>query len=137
MALQAETGESKSQKTRLFWSIYTIEKMLALRIGRSSTIRETDISVPKIGHENSPHAIFNQISSIWIATSDLQGRVYDEIYSPGSLAQPEDVRTSRAYALAEEAKRLLQAQDEIQVRGETVSPIDLVNYIPGTVEEEG
>jgi hypothetical protein len=114
--LLAETGEAKSQKTRLFWSVYTIEKMLALRLGRSSTIRENDISVPKIGHENSPHAIINQISPIWIAISDLQGRVFDELYSPGSLAQPGHVRTSKARALAEEAGRLLQAQDYIQVR---------------------
>jgi hypothetical protein len=112
----SETVESKSQKTRLFWSVYTIEKILALRLGRSSTIRETDILVPKIGHENSPHAIFNQVSPVWIATSDLQGRVFDELYSPGALAQPADVRTSKARALAEEAKRLLQAQDDIQVR---------------------
>jgi hypothetical protein len=123
----------------LFWSIYTIEKMLALRLGRSSTIRENDISVPKIGHENSPHAIFNQISPIWIATSDLQGRVYDELYSPGSLAQPDDVRTSTARALAEEAKRLLHAQDDIQVRARQPddTSILLSFQIPRRVQEEG
>lgn len=135
MPLLAETSELKNQKTRLFWSIYTIEKMLALRLGRSSTIRENDISVPRIGHENSPHAFFNQISPIWIATSDLQGRVFDQLYSPGSLAQPGDVRTSKARALAEEAKRLLQAQDDIQVRGELVDTSISSFQIPRRIQE--
>lgn len=114
--LRAETNESKSARTRLFWAIYTTEKMLALRLGRSSTIRENDITVPRVGPTNSRHALLNELYPIWIATSDLQGRVYDEIYSPSSLAQPETVRTGRARALAVEAKRLLQAQDQIQVR---------------------
>lgn len=117
--LRAETADAKRQKTRLFWSIYATEKMLALRLGRSSTIRENDITVPRVGHESSPYALLNEMSPIWIAVSDLQGRVYDEIFSPGSLAQPEDVRTARAIALANEAKRLLHAQEEIHVRTTT------------------
>lgn len=119
--LVAETSESKRGKTQLFWAIYTTEKMLALRLGRSSTIRDHDITVPRIGQTTSRHALLNELFPAWIETSDLQGRIYDEIYSPGSLAQPEAVRTSKARALANEAKRLLQAQDEIQVRGNMFS----------------
>lgn len=65
----------------------------------------------------SRHTLVNELFPTWIQISDLQGRLYDEIYSPGSLAQPEAVRTAKARALADEAKRLLQVQDEIQVRG--------------------
>ncbi|RSL97765.1 hypothetical protein CEP52_010718 [Fusarium oligoseptatum] len=121
MMLDQETTEIKSQKTRLFWCIYTTEKMLALRIGRSSTIRENDITVPSMSPEvlNDPffsHSFFSQAFPIWIGMSTLQGRVYDEIYSPASLAQPASVRTARARALAAETKRLMEVEDDLQVK---------------------
>jgi hypothetical protein len=120
--LDQETTESKNQKTRLFWCIYTTEKMLALRIGRSSTIRENDITVPSMTPEvlNNPffsQSFFSQAFPIWIGMSTLQGRVYDEIYSPASLAQPASVRTARARALADETKRLMAVEDDLQVSG--------------------
>ncbi|KAJ4246151.1 hypothetical protein NW757_009606 [Fusarium falciforme] len=121
--LDQETTESKNQKTRLFWCIYTTEKMLALRIGRSSTIRENDITVPSLTPEvlNDPffnHSFFSQAFPVWIGMSTLQGRVYDEIYSPASLAQPASVRTARARALADETKRLMAVEDDLQIKCE-------------------
>ncbi|KAJ4313470.1 hypothetical protein N0V84_009395 [Fusarium piperis] len=121
--LDQETTESKSQKTRLFWCIYTTEKMLALRIGRSSTIRENDITVPSMTPEvlNDPfftHSFFSQAFPVWIGMSTLQGRVYDEIYSPASLAQPASVRTTRARALAAETKRLMEVENDLQFKCE-------------------
>ncbi|KAM6535521.1 hypothetical protein FALCPG4_005077 [Fusarium falciforme] len=104
--LDQETTESKNQKTRLFWCIYTTEKMLALRIGRSSTIRE------------KRHYRPDQAFPVWIGMSTLQGRVYDEIYSPASLAQPASVRTARARALADETKRLMAVEDDLQIKCE-------------------
>ncbi|KAJ3466968.1 hypothetical protein MRS44_004532 [Fusarium solani] len=131
--LDQETTESKNQKTRLFWCIYTTEKMLALRIGRSSTIRENDITVPSMTPEvlNNPffsHSFFSQAFPIWIGMSTLQGRVYDEIYSPASLAQPASVRTARARALADETKRLMAVEDDLQIKCE-----DQVSRKLGTV----
>ncbi|KAF4967224.1 hypothetical protein FSARC_5203 [Fusarium sarcochroum] len=114
ISLRAETPDNKRQKNQLFWSIYTTEKMLALRIGRSSTIRENDITIPRVGPGLSCNGIFSEMCPLWIASSSLQGRIYDEIYSPGSLSQPESVRTSRAKALAEESKTLMQVQSEMQ-----------------------
>ncbi|KAM5346970.1 hypothetical protein ACJ41O_009975 [Fusarium nematophilum] len=116
LPLQSETPESKRQKTRLFWTIYTTEKMLSLQIGRSSMIRENDITVPLRGHEISQNALLNEAYPIWIAFSALQGRIYDDVYSPDSFAQPENIRTSRARALAAEAKKLIQVEDEVQGR---------------------
>ncbi|KAM0424825.1 hypothetical protein ACHAPT_009881 [Fusarium lateritium] len=112
--LHAETPETKSQKTRLFWSVYTAEKMLSLRIGRSSTIRENDITVPRMFQDVSHDPLFSQAFPIWIAISSLQGRIYDEIYCPVALEQPESVRTARARALAAEAEGLIRAEDNLK-----------------------
>lgn len=62
-------------------------------------------------------SFFSQAFPIWIGMSTLQGRVYDEIYSPASLAQPASVRTARARALADETKRLMAVEDDLQVSG--------------------
>ncbi|KAF5005920.1 hypothetical protein FDECE_7678 [Fusarium decemcellulare] len=114
--LHAESPEVKQQKTRLFWTIYTTEKMLALRIGRSSTIRENDITVPRMGYELSSEPFLNKMFPIWIGMSAIQGRIYEEIYSPISLAQPESVRTTRARTLADELRRLIEAEDDLKIR---------------------
>ncbi|KAF4465036.1 C6 transcription factor [Fusarium albosuccineum] len=114
--LHAESPEVKQQKTRLFWTIYATEKMLALRIGRSSTIRENDITVPRMGYEISSDPFLNKMFPIWIGMSAIQGRIYEDIYSPISLAQPESVRMTRARTLADELGKLIEAEDDLKIR---------------------
>ncbi|KAK7408266.1 hypothetical protein QQX98_009579 [Neonectria punicea] len=114
MSLHGETPEAKRYKMWLFWLIYTIEKVLALRMGRSSTIRDSDITLPQMSNELSSDSWWTDIFPIWIGMSALQGRIFDEIYSPTSLAEPESVRTPKAQAIAAEAKRLIQASDDLQ-----------------------
>ncbi|KAB8198978.1 hypothetical protein BDV34DRAFT_231648 [Aspergillus parasiticus] len=40
--------------------------------------------------------------------ASIQGRIYDNIYSPGALRQPPHVRTTRARALAAELETAMQ-----------------------------
>ncbi|KPM39016.1 hypothetical protein AK830_g7558 [Neonectria ditissima] len=122
MSLHGETPEARRYKMWLFWLIYTIEKVLALRMGRSSTIRDSDITLPQMSNELSSDSWWSDIFPIWIGMSALQGRIFDEIYSPKSLAEPESVRTPKAQAIAAEAKRLIAASDDLQrVHNETRS----------------
>uniref|UniRef100_A0A0B7KG76 Xylanolytic transcriptional activator regulatory domain-containing protein n=1 Tax=Bionectria ochroleuca TaxID=29856 RepID=A0A0B7KG76_BIOOC len=114
IAWHTETMESKQYRMRLFWTIYTVEKTLAFRLGRSSTIRDNDISIPRISNDASSEYGIDDTFSFWIELSSLQGRVYDEVYSPISLTQPEEIRSARARGLATQARGLLQAQDHLQ-----------------------
>ncbi|KAF4295987.1 hypothetical protein KXW28_003461 [Aspergillus fumigatus] len=103
----------KAQNRSLFWTIYITEKMLSLRLGRSSTFRDQDITLARPGRQRGPGGSFlAELAPGWIKIASIQGRIYDDIYSPGALMQPLHIRTSRARALAAELKAAMQhAQD--------------------------
>lgn len=92
------------------------EKTLSLRLGRSSTFRDHDITLARPGTERHAGNFLGDIARYWIDLSSIQGRVYDEIYSPGALMQPPDIRTSRAQALAAELKSAMQNAQDFHVR---------------------
>ncbi|KAF5584304.1 fungal specific transcription factor factor [Fusarium pseudoanthophilum] len=100
MALDAP--DLKVIKTRIFWLVYIQEKGLSLRLGRSSTIRDTDITIPVPSIEARPNiGCFGQLDKMRELAS-LQGKIYDQLYSPAALAQPQSIRVTRARGLASE-----------------------------------
>ncbi|KAL6415588.1 putative C6 transcription factor [Ilyonectria robusta] len=112
--LSATTPEKRNWQERVFWCVYITEKMLSLRLGRTSTIRDEDITLPMPGPDQTTDTILCSILPNWIRLSTLQGRVYDEIYSSRALLQPEHIRTSRARALAKELKTIMSTEDEFE-----------------------
>lgn len=92
------------------------EKMLSLRLGRSSTFRDQDITLPRPGTDRHPGGSFlAELAPGWVSIASIQGRIYDDIYSPGALMQPPHVRKSRALALAEELESVMQHAQTIHV----------------------
>ncbi|CAM1503729.1 Fc.00g013200.m01.CDS01 [Cosmosporella sp. VM-42] len=108
-----EGPEEKAQKRDLFWTIYMTEKMLSLRLGRSSTFRDQDITLTRPGMERPSSSFFAELAPGWINVASIQGRIYDDIYSPGALMQPPHIRTSRARTLAAELKTAMQLAQDI------------------------
>ncbi|KAI9035274.1 fungal specific transcription factor domain-containing protein [Aspergillus affinis] len=107
-----EGAEEKAQKKNLFWTIYMTEKMLSLRLGRSSSFRDQDITLTRSGMQRPGSTFLAELAPGWINMASIQGRIYEEIYSPGALMQQPYIRTSRAQALAAELKTVMQhAQD--------------------------
>jgi hypothetical protein len=94
--------EIKAVKIKLFWLLYVQEKALSLRLGRSSTIRDSDITIP-VPYVDSLSEItyFSQLDRMK-DLAHLQGKIYDQLYSSGALAQPQDVRSTRARSLVAE-----------------------------------
>ncbi|KAF6806883.1 fungal specific transcription factor [Colletotrichum sojae] len=102
VAMAHDAPEVKALKIRLFWLIYIHEKALSLRLGRSSTIRDGDVTVsPPVTDWRAEIAVFAQLGQ-WIELARLQGMVYDQIYSPAALIQPQAIRIARARRLASE-----------------------------------
>lgn len=110
-----EGPEDKAQNRNLFWTIYMTEKMLSLRLGRSSTFRDQDITLTRPGTERHNGTFLGELAPGWINIASIQGRIYDEIYSPGALMQPTHIRTFRARALAAELKTVMQHAQNIHV----------------------
>jgi amidase len=92
----------KAVKIKLLWLLYVQEKGLSLRLGRSSTIRDSDITIPVPCIDSLPEiSYFSQLDKMK-DLAQLKGKIYDQLYSSSALTQPQDIRTSRArYLVAE------------------------------------
>jgi hypothetical protein len=89
-------GSLQAAEESLFWAVYTFDKALSLRLGRSSRIRDVDITLPC--NPNEPRAL---------KVARIQGKVYDQLYSPLGLSQPDIERTFVAGVLAGELRELI------------------------------
>lgn len=96
--------------------MYGTEKPLALRIGRSSTFRDNDITIPRLEQPQGPDSLMRKTLPIWVEIACLQGRVYDEIYCPGAFMQPEHVRHARAHDLISAVTAVMEAEAALEVR---------------------
>ncbi|KAJ5185889.1 Transcription factor [Penicillium cf. griseofulvum] len=115
-AMLYETAEETDRKIRLFWAIYTVEKEISLRLGRSSTIRDHDITLPRLILDRKMTSLIYHRLPDWIDVASLYGRVYDNIYSPNALAQPISIRASHARSLATEFEGIMAMRAELYKR---------------------
>ncbi|KAK0641369.1 hypothetical protein B0T16DRAFT_214065 [Cercophora newfieldiana] len=94
-----EHPEDARHKEFLFWSVYILDRSLCLRLGRSSSIQDYDITVP-YPSGTVPHRIaIAAFMKLWIDGSRIQGLIYERLYCPEAVRQPEDVRRSRMQSL--------------------------------------
>jgi hypothetical protein len=101
------------------------EKMLSLHLGRSSTFHDQDTTLSRPETERPGGSFLAKLAPGWINVASIQGRIYDDIYSPGALMQPPHIRTSRARALAAELKSVMQHAQGIHVSLSRLATQDL------------
>lgn len=83
---------------------------MALRLGRPSTIRDQDITIPRLALDRKMASLaYNQLPD-WIDFASIYGRLYDSLYSLKALTKPVSVRMSRTSALASELERMIAAR---------------------------
>ncbi|KAF5010763.1 hypothetical protein FDECE_3093 [Fusarium decemcellulare] len=87
------------RKQFLFWNVYFIDKSLSLRLGRASTIQDWDVTVPLPTMDPIEATPLSAFVSLWVATARCQGQIYELLYSPDSVTQPDDVRRFRVQTL--------------------------------------
>ncbi|KAK4039663.1 hypothetical protein C8A01DRAFT_46920 [Parachaetomium inaequale] len=93
-----ESPDRAHHKQYLFWAVYTMDKSLSLRLGRSSTIQDYDVTVPDPG-DGPGQSPVGSFFGLWVIASRIQGQIYELLYCPDAVAQPEPVRRSRAQLL--------------------------------------
>lgn len=98
-----ETDEQKRRRIRLFWFIVMSDKCLSLRLGRPSNIRNCDLAVSRLTEARgvAEPSIMPSLLK-WVDWALLQGNIYDDLFSPGAMLQPESIRVARARTLATE-----------------------------------
>ncbi|KAI8214163.1 hypothetical protein K4K52_002021 [Colletotrichum sp. SAR 10_76] len=83
----------------LFWNVYYVDKSLSLRLGRASTIPDWHITMPEPSLEDPLEDPLLPYYVLWIHTAKCQGKIYEMLYSPDSMAQPYHVRQTRVHEL--------------------------------------
>lgn len=104
---------ARLNKVTLFWTVYCIDKALSLRLGRAATMPDYDISVPMVITVSGITEPWNTIYNLWIHHARIQGRVYEMLYSPKALSQPEEQRASQALQLASELQWMVMEPHKV------------------------
>lgn len=70
-------------KTILFWNIYTMDKGLGLRLGRSSVISDCDITIKREVQFGGVDILNkSSIPILWVKVSAVQSRIYEQLCVP-------------------------------------------------------
>lgn len=96
------------KKAILFWFSYMLDRGLALRLGRAPTIQDFDVTLPRVIGRVNATEMWKEILKLWIAHADVQGRIYEMLYSPSSLGRPVAARVEAARGLAAELKAIAE-----------------------------
>lgn len=115
-SFRAESPAVYRRRKRLFFIVCVMEKYLAFRLGKPSTIRRSEIPPIDIEMSEGFNTSMNPVWQKWMDISLLQDQVYDDLYSPRALLQPEDERVKRAYSLAGKLQEVFGTQDSTEVR---------------------
>ena len=115
-ATQDIASETLRRQVRLFAVIYMSDKMLSLRLGRGSMIRDEEVTLDSKAMLKWVNRAPNKVPPLWVSFSRLQGLVYARLYSPEALQQPAQVREGRARDLIRESDDILDECCEINVR---------------------
>ncbi|KAI1137536.1 fungal-specific transcription factor domain-containing protein [Hypoxylon sp. FL0543] len=106
-SMKDDSPQKKAEKSLLFWCAYMLDKGLSLRLGRASILQDYDISLPHIAPEAHVAYPGTEVMTLWIKHAQVQGRIYERLYSPGALRQSGSYRVEQVGVLAAEQKHLM------------------------------
>ncbi|KAK4929406.1 hypothetical protein LTR49_004010 [Elasticomyces elasticus] len=121
---QDEDPAVTQHKTSLFWTLYMLEKGLSLRLGRCSSIQESDIEIcpddpTLILDRTAPYVRHMNLS---ISAARIQASVYEKLYSPHALSLAQDSRQATAHGLVKDIdslrKELEQSSEVLLKQGQ-------------------
>ncbi|GAP87980.1 putative fungal specific transcription factor domain-containing protein [Rosellinia necatrix] len=105
--MKDDMPQTKADKSLLFWCTYMLDKALSLRLGRASVLQDYDISLPHVTPDAKAAYPGKEVMTLWIQHARVLGRIYERLYSPGALRQPEAMRTEQVGVLAAEQRQLM------------------------------
>ncbi|KAJ5146378.1 transcriptional regulator family: Fungal Specific TF [Penicillium bovifimosum] len=99
-SMEHEPVPVQRQKQLLFWAIYAILNMISLRLGRASPVQDYDISLPAPDGNYDVPSPWGSVCMWWTRSARIQSEVYQHLYSPEALQQPQSERVAHAHRLA-------------------------------------
>lgn len=130
--MTSDTTEDQEYKQLLFWRIYHLDKSLSLRLGRSSSVQDEDVTVPIPPVEGLGTRPLSAFVSMWIRTARCQGNIYQMLYSPDSIKMPNCVRRHRVSALVKDLEEIRLWQVSVS---RNLSCVHTTRHKPGELAE--
>ncbi|PVI00035.1 hypothetical protein DM02DRAFT_614634 [Periconia macrospinosa] len=103
-----DTEEERNAKIHIFWFIYLMDKTLSLRLGRASVIQDWDMSLPYpvVDHDHERFSALVQMGNkgnsmllYWIKVGQIQGKTYEQLFSPAAFCKSPEERAQTATEL--------------------------------------
>ncbi|CAG9978361.1 unnamed protein product [Clonostachys byssicola] len=107
-------SDSPNKAGLLFWAIYFLERSFTLGLGRSSTIPNSDITVPLPGGPKFPLNSGMNAYRNMVRTARLSGRVYEDLYSAEALHLPANVRQQKVAELTKELQDIRETHRQVR-----------------------
>lgn len=92
--------KEQRQKRLIFWLTYTMDRALALNLGRTPIIQEYDIQTDRLTYPDDVDGPMGFFHICWIDVSELQGQIYLQLYSAHAQKQPMEAKVKAAKQLA-------------------------------------
>lgn len=109
-----DSPDVRERKIVMFWFLYILDKGLCLRLGRASTIRDYDISIPLPGSNPADTDYTGkQMVLFWVKLSGLHSRLYEDLYSPCALREDVYSRAEKATKLASEIEEMWAEHNQL------------------------
>ncbi|RGP68717.1 hypothetical protein FSPOR_5188 [Fusarium sporotrichioides] len=97
-----QSSNTPNQFGLLFWVIYYLEKHFCLRLGRCSSIIDTEITIPLPGSSDTQRNPGMGYFRLIVRAGSLTSRIYQELYSTQSIGLSGDLRAQRVVNLSQE-----------------------------------
>lgn len=112
----------------MFWFVYVLDKSLSLRLGRSSTLQDYDITLELPGQSSDVGLqAWDMVYNFWIDLARFNGRVYEQLYSARALSDSETDRVQRAKDIIRDMQSWYQGILSVRLPGKkTVNSTSLI-----------
>lgn len=91
------------------------KNMFYLRLNQSYLLRNGDITASFEHDKDTFGDCDYPMAPKWIKMTMLRGKIYDDIYSPGALLEPETVRDAGARELVTALQTISNNKDHVEV----------------------
>lgn len=110
-------AQTRGEENCLFWFAYMFDKALALRLGLPSILQDYDITIPRRLEPFTELDQHREIIESWISHAEVQGQIYEKLYSPSIKLRPLRLRVQTARTCID---ALLQRVAQLNVQREHI-----------------
>jgi hypothetical protein len=136
--MKDDTDDERMGKIFLFWHIYTMDKALSLRLGRAPIIQDWDMSLPLPVHDSGLYSLASPMDNglgtrmlhFWIKVAQIQGQVYEKLFSAAAFLRPAEERAQVAAQLVEALNEAWAERGDASALDFSFLPADSSDSVP-------